>query len=109
MNRENLQSSETVKDFEHLIYCILCGLCWTCPVYGKNKKYMGPAALAKGYRFVADSRMPEMDRKQILRVVKQKEGVPSCEKIFVCNQVCPKGVKPGTAIHSIRTYKKSSI
>ena len=29
---ETLQTSSEVKEYEHIIYCILCGLCWACPV-----------------------------------------------------------------------------
>lgn len=99
---ESQQSAQEVKTIEHLVYCILCGLCWTCPVSAKNKNYLGPAALAKAYRFIADSRLTEEHRQEILERVEQEDGVPACEKIFACNAVCPKGVRPGTAIDSIR-------
>jgi len=99
---ESLQSPADAKSIENLIYCILCGLCWTCPVSGRNKNYLGPAALAKSYRFVADTRISEERREEILDRVKQADGVPACEKIYACNRVCPKGVKPGTAIRALR-------
>lgn len=99
---ESAQSSEDAKSIENLVYCILCGLCWSCPVNARNKNYLGPTALAKGYRFIADTRTSDEHRKNIIEKVWQENGVPSCEKYFVCNRVCPKGVKPGTAIKDIR-------
>ncbi|MFX1535375.1 MAG: succinate dehydrogenase/fumarate reductase iron-sulfur subunit [Promethearchaeota archaeon] len=99
---ESLQSPKEAQSIEHLIYCILCGLCWTCPVSGKNKDYLGPAALAKGFRFIADTRVPRAHGEKILERVKLEDGVPACEKIFACNRVCPKGVRPGTAIKLTR-------
>lgn len=99
---ESLQKPEEAKKVENLIYCILCGLCWTCPVSGKNKNYLGPAQLAKGYRFVADTRLSEDHRKTILEKVSQENGIKACERIFACNRVCPKNVKPGTAIKSLK-------
>lgn len=99
---ESKQSPEDAKSIENLVYCILCGLCWSCPVNAENKNYLGPSALAKGYRFIADTRISDKHRKEIQDKVWQKDGVPACEKFFVCNRVCPKGVKPGTAIKNIR-------
>ncbi|MHA1144899.1 MAG: succinate dehydrogenase/fumarate reductase iron-sulfur subunit [Candidatus Helarchaeota archaeon] len=100
--QESRQSAEDVKVFEHLIYCILCGLCWTCPVSGKKRNYLGPAALAKGFRFIADTRSTKEHKDIILERIARKDAVPACERIFACNIVCPKGVMPGSAIHSER-------
>lgn len=99
---ESLQSPEDAQSIEHLVYCILCGICWTCPENAINPNYLGPAALAKGYRFIADTRLSDDHRNMITSRVSKDDGVPACEKHYVCNQVCPKGVKPGTAIKNIR-------
>ncbi|MEA2070186.1 MAG: succinate dehydrogenase/fumarate reductase iron-sulfur subunit [Asgard group archaeon] len=99
---ESKQSPEQAQKIEHLVYCILCGLCWTCPVSGKKPQYYGPAALAKGFRFIDDSRLSEKQRKNILDNAMNENGVPLCERIFACNEVCPKNVRPGTAIQKIR-------
>jgi len=99
---ESLQSPEEARSIEHLVYCILCGVCWTCPVNAKNNQYLGPAALAKAYRFIADTRLSKDHRLEILHQVSIKDGVPACEKHYICNRVCPKGVRPGTAIKEIR-------
>jgi succinate dehydrogenase / fumarate reductase iron-sulfur subunit len=99
---ESNQSPKQMKAIERLVYCILCGLCWACPVNSKNTSYLGPAQLAKADRFINDSRITkEKQQKVVSRVIKE-DGVPACEKFFVCNRVCPKGVMPGTAIKDLR-------
>jgi succinate dehydrogenase / fumarate reductase iron-sulfur subunit len=100
---ESTQSAEQMKKIERYVYCILCGLCWACPVNAKNKDYLGPAQLAKADRFIQDSRLSEERRSSIVTRVLKADAVPACEKFFVCNRVCPKGVMPGTAINEIRT------
>jgi len=103
---ERKQGQAEARRIERLIYCILCGLCWTCPVSGKNKAYLGPSNLAKAYRFIDDTRLSETHRKEIYERVMKEDGVPACEKLFTCNAVCPKGVQPGTAIEQIRKLEK---
>jgi len=99
---ESTQSPSQMNAIERLVYCILCGLCWACPVSKKNPRYLGPAQLAKADRFINDSRITnEKQQKVVSRVIKE-DGVPACEKFFVCNRVCPKGVMPGTAIKDLR-------
>jgi succinate dehydrogenase / fumarate reductase iron-sulfur subunit len=99
---ETTQSPSQMKKIERLVYCILCGLCWACPVNNKNPKYLGPAQLAKAERFISDSRISKEKQNIIVSHVQKEDGVPACEKYFVCNRVCPKGVMPGTAIKNIR-------
>ena len=99
---ESLQTPEDAKSVEHLVYCILCGICWTCPVNAMNKQYIGPTALAKAYRFIADSRLSDKHRSTIVEKASDRNAVPACEKHYVCNRVCPKNVRPGTAIKEIR-------
>jgi succinate dehydrogenase / fumarate reductase iron-sulfur subunit len=105
---ESLQSPEEAHSVEHLVYCILCGICWACPVNAKDPHYLGPTALAKAYRFVVDTRLSEKHRKTILKRVSKDNAVSACEKHYVCNQVCPKGVKPGTAIKNLREQHLTS-
>ena len=99
---ESKQLPKEMKTIERFVYCILCGICWTCPVNAKNPHYLGPAQLAKSDRFVRDSRLSKENREEILSRVLMNDAVPSCEKYFVCNRVCPKDVMPGTAIKNIR-------
>jgi succinate dehydrogenase / fumarate reductase iron-sulfur subunit len=99
---ESHQSPFQMSKIEHLVYCILCGLCWACPVSHKNPSYLGPAQLAKAGRFVSDSRISKKQQNLIVSRIIRDDAVPACEKYFVCNRVCPKGVMPGTAIKNLR-------
>ncbi|NVM34934.1 MAG: succinate dehydrogenase/fumarate reductase iron-sulfur subunit [Candidatus Lokiarchaeota archaeon] len=99
---ESTQSQSQMKKIEQLVYCILCGLCWACPVSNKNPNYLGPAQLAKAERFISDSRISKEKQKIIVSHIAREDAVPACEKYFVCNRVCPKGVMPGTAIKNLR-------
>lgn len=99
---ESTQSPTQMKKIERLVYCILCGLCWACPVSNKNPNYLGPAQLAKAERFISDSRISKEKQKTIVSCILREDAVPACEKYFVCNRVCPKGVMPGTAIKNLR-------
>jgi len=99
---ESTQSPSQMKKIERLVYCILCGLCWACPVSNKNPNYLGPAQLAKADRFISDSRISKEKQKIIVSRIVREDAVPACEKYFVCNRVCPKGVMPGTAIKNLR-------
>jgi succinate dehydrogenase / fumarate reductase iron-sulfur subunit len=99
---ESGQSPPQMKKIEKLVYCILCGLCWACPVSNKNSNYLGPAQLAKAERFISDSRISKEKQSNIVSRVLKEDAVPACEKFFVCNRVCPKNVMPGTAIKNLR-------
>ncbi|MFX1457334.1 MAG: succinate dehydrogenase/fumarate reductase iron-sulfur subunit [Promethearchaeota archaeon] len=99
---ESSQSPNQMKTIERLIYCILCGLCWACPVSKENPNYLGPAQLAKADRFIRDSRISVVKQESVLSRVLKDDAIPACKKYFVCNRVCPKGVMPGTAIKDIR-------
>ena len=99
---ETTQSPKEMKTIERLVYCILCGICWMCPVNARNIDYLGPAQLAKSDRFIRDSRVDSIKQERVVSRVLKDDAVPACEKLFVCNRVCPKGVMPGTAIKDIR-------
>ena len=101
---ESKQLPSDMLKIERLVYCILCGICWACPVSNKNPNYLGPAQLAKAERFISDSRISKERQESIVARIMKEDAVPACEKFFVCNRVCPKGVMPGTAIKNLR-YK----
>jgi succinate dehydrogenase / fumarate reductase iron-sulfur subunit len=58
--------------------------------------FLGPAALAKGFRFVGDPR----DRAAVERLesYSSDHGIWDCTRCYFCNQRCPKGVDPRDAI-----------
>jgi len=95
------QSPEDRKKIERLVNCILCALCYgSCPVNAEKEEYVGPAALAKAWRFHEDTRIPESGR--YAKAAKQPEGTPLCDLIMNCVKVCPKGVAPSGAIRKLK-------
>lgn len=77
--------------------CILCGCCVSeCNSMESDPEFLGPAALAKAYRFVGDAR--DKDTRERLRDLSGAHGIWDCTRCYFCNQRCPKGVDPRDAI-----------
>jgi succinate dehydrogenase / fumarate reductase iron-sulfur subunit len=77
--------------------CILCGCCVSeCNSMESDPEFLGPAALAKAYRFVGDAR--DQDTRERLRDLNGAHGIWDCTRCYFCNQRCPKGVDPRDAI-----------
>jgi succinate dehydrogenase / fumarate reductase iron-sulfur subunit len=94
-----------VKALETYTTCILCAACFgACPVDGKNPGFLGPAALAKLYRFYIDPR--EGERVERLERADFPDGWWACEFHGNCRTVCPKGVPPILAIGQARQELK---
>jgi len=82
--------------------CIMCGSCYSdCTALAENKNYLGPAALAKMFRFVADPR--EGEKKKRLKELSKKNGIWDCTRCGLCIDACPKDVAPMEAIVKLRT------
>ena len=95
------QSPDERKKIERYVNCILCALCYgSCPVNAEKEEYVGPAALAKAWRFYEDSRSSNPVRHA--KAANQPEGAPLCDLIMNCVKVCPKGVAPGGAIRKLK-------
>jgi len=98
---EYLMEEEKRKEIDPYINCILCGICFgTCPAFEKDSEFLGPAMLAKAYRFLADPR----DRRdeEILKALNTQQGVWGCKTVFNCVKICPKEVPPTHAIVRMR-------
>ena len=81
--------------------CIMCGACVSdCTVLEVDRNFLGPAALAKSYRFVADPR-DDADESR-LDELNESGGVWDCTRCMMCVEVCPKGVDPMGRIMSLR-------
>jgi heterodisulfide reductase subunit C len=77
--------------------CIMCGCCVSeCNSMESDPEFLGPAALAKGMRFVGDSR--DQDDVQRLNSYNEEHGIWDCTRCYFCNERCPKGVDPRDAI-----------
>jgi succinate dehydrogenase / fumarate reductase, iron-sulfur subunit len=99
--RERLQSPAERKRLDEFIDCILCACCHSsCSLDWWDKEYLGPAALAKMYRFMIDSRDEgEIER---LKMVADEEGVFRCHTLFNCTEECPKQISPTQAIQMMK-------
>lgn len=99
-SQEHLMEPSYLPDLELYTNCILCGACYgACPVDGENKEYLGPAALAKLYRFHIDPRDEDNER---LEKADIPNGWWACDFHGNCRRVCPKGVPPIMAIGQAR-------
>lgn len=99
--RERLMDPEAVAELEKYTGCILCATCFgACPVDGENPDYLGPAALAKLYRFYIDPREVHDDSRLLL--ADKPSGWWACKFHANCKRVCPKGVPPNLAIGQAR-------
>ncbi len=65
-----------------------------------DERYLGPAALLKVWRFVADDR--DQGKAERLDLVNNEYGVWRCHTIFRCVDSCPKDINPTEAIESLR-------
>ena len=75
----------------------MCGCCVSeCNSMESDPEFFGPAALAKGFRFVGDPR----DRATVerLEAYNDEHGIWDCTRCYFCNERCPKGVDPRDAI-----------
>ncbi|MEQ9508648.1 succinate dehydrogenase iron-sulfur subunit [Alloalcanivorax xenomutans] len=100
---ERLQSPEERAKLDGLYECILCACCSTsCPSFWWNPdKFLGPAALLQGYRFLADSRDTATEER--LARLDDPFSLFRCHGIMNCVSVCPKGLNPTRAIGHIRS------
>jgi succinate dehydrogenase / fumarate reductase, iron-sulfur subunit len=82
--------------------CIMCGSCYSdCEALTQNPDYLGPAALAKMFRFVADPR--EGQKTKRLKELSKKNGIWDCTRCGLCVDACPKDVAPMEAIVKLRS------
>jgi succinate dehydrogenase / fumarate reductase iron-sulfur subunit len=89
--------------FENVDACIMCAACVAaCTTHEVSKGFLGPAALAKADRFMADPRETGEAKRWRLSVLERENGVWDCVRCNFCVQVCPKDVKPMEAIIRLR-------
>ncbi|HWQ00537.1 MAG TPA: 2Fe-2S iron-sulfur cluster-binding protein [Gaiellaceae bacterium] len=77
--------------------CINCGCCVSeCNSMESDPEFLGPAALAKGMRFVGDAR--DQSTIERLEEYNSEHGIWDCTRCYFCTERCPKGVDPRDAI-----------
>jgi len=100
--REYIVPHENMVDVTQSMACIQCGACVSdCLSMEVDPEFIGPAALAKAYRFVGDPRDAEQyDRLKDL--AEDPAGIYDCTHCFKCIEACPKGVAPMSQIMRLR-------
>ena len=89
--------------FHNVDACIMCGACVAaCTSHEVSPGFLGPAALAKAERFVADPREPADAKQSRLADLQKSDGIWDCTRCNMCVQVCPKDVQPMEAIIRLR-------
>ncbi len=99
--KERVQSPEDQQHIDDPAKCILCGCCTSsCPSFWKNDGYLGPAALLKAWRFVADTR--DEAGAERLEQVNGTNGLWRCHLIFNCMEACPKEIDIPAALSKLK-------
>ena len=100
--REYIVDAEAMIDVTQSMACIHCGVCVSaCLSLEVDPDFIGPAALAKAYRFVGDPRdAHEEDR--LMDLAQDSHGLYDCTHCFACVEVCPKDVAPMNQIMRLR-------
>ena len=89
--KERIQSPEERLVFDDSTNCILCASCYSaCPIPEEHPSFIGPAAIAQAFRFLADSR--DQGAEERLPVLDDEEGVWPCQNHFKCTQACPRSI-----------------
>jgi succinate dehydrogenase iron-sulfur subunit len=95
--KERIVSQQQMNVIHKEALCIMCGCCVSeCNSMESDPEFLGPAALAKGFRFVGDAR----DQADVARLneLNEEHGIWDCTRCYFCNERCPKGVDPRDAI-----------
>jgi succinate dehydrogenase / fumarate reductase iron-sulfur subunit len=99
--REFLQTPAQRQKLEDAANCILCGSCYSdCNAASVNENFVGPHALAKAYRVMADNR--DINYGDRVSKYNLPDFVWGCTRCYNCNEVCPVGVQPLDRISQIK-------
>jgi succinate dehydrogenase iron-sulfur subunit len=100
--REYVVEPESMIDITQTMACIQCGACVSsCLSMEADPDFIGPAALAKAYRFVGDPRDAEATER-LHDLAHDPHGIYDCTHCFSCIDACPKDVAPMDQIMRLR-------
>jgi len=86
--------------------CIACGCCVSsCTMVAHHPDYAGPAALARAYSLLADSRDGLFQE----RLASAMTSCHDCRTEANCTEVCPKGISPTRAIKYIQRISLTQL
>jgi succinate dehydrogenase / fumarate reductase, iron-sulfur subunit len=107
--REYIVPHENMVDVTQPMACIQCGACVSdCLSMEVDPEFIGPAALAKAYRFVGDPRDAQ-HRERLNDLSEDRHGIYDCTHCFSCIDACPKGVAPMSQIMRLRRIAGSDF
>lgn len=99
----HLMNPATEAVIETYMNCIMCAVCHgSCPAAARDETYLGPAALARAWRYHLDPRETDDHKLSRLRRVDSSSGVWGCDTVYKCTAICPRQVKPTQAITALR-------
>jgi succinate dehydrogenase / fumarate reductase, iron-sulfur subunit len=105
--REYLVPKESMVDVTQTMACIQCGACVSdCLSMEVDPDFIGPAALAKAYRFVGDPRDAQ-HFERLNDLAQDPHGIFDCTHCFNCVDACPKDVNPMGQIMRLRRIATS--
>ena len=107
--REYLVPRESMVDVTQTMACIQCGACVSdCLSMEVDPGFIGPAALAKAYRFVGDPR-DDQHFERLNDLAQDPQGIFDCTHCFKCVEACPKDVNPMGQIMRLRRIATSDF
>ncbi len=99
--REHMVPNEVIKDLRKVMSCTMCWLCDEgCTTMVVDRKFLGPAALTKAYRVVADPRDSRTTER--LHKLSERDGIWDCCHCFEATEHCPKEIDPTDKIMNLR-------
>ena len=99
--REHMVPNEVIKDLRKVMSCTMCWLCDEgCTTMVVDRKFLGPAALTKAYRVVADPRDSRTTER--LHKLSERDGIWDCCHCFEATEHCPKEIDPTDKIIGLR-------
>ncbi|HET9721132.1 MAG TPA: succinate dehydrogenase iron-sulfur subunit [Solirubrobacteraceae bacterium] len=107
--REYVVPHDSMVDVTQTMACIQCGACVSdCLSMEVDPGFIGPAALAKAYRFVGDPR-DDQHAERLWDLSKDPQGIYDCTHCFNCVEACPKDVAPMNQIMRLRRIAGSDF
>lgn len=99
--QEHRVSNEVIRDLRKVMSCTMCWLCDEgCTTIVVDKNFVGPAALTKAYRVVADPRDNRTNER--LHRLSEQKGMWDCCHCYEATEHCPKGIDPTERIFALR-------